>query len=56
MTAAAPLPQPDTFTAADLGHPIRYPVVIEPFVEYRSGCNCHWWVALDPDEAEAVRR
>ncbi len=54
MTAAAPLPRPDTFTAADLGHPARFPLLVGDV--WRWVCNCHWWVALDPDEAEAVRR
>lgn len=54
MTAAVPLPQPEVpATAADLGHPLRYPVEIVPDAEYRSGCSCHWWELLDVAEAKA---
>lgn len=56
---AAPLPAdpPPPATAEDLGHKIRYPVSIVELdgrKTWRSGCHCHYWLLLDPLEAEAA--
>ncbi len=44
-----PVPQPAPATAADLGHPIRFPLYVDDV--WRACCSCHWWWVLDADEA-----
>lgn len=49
MTAAAKTPNPQRrATAADLGHPVRYPVFVDD--AWHAACACHWWQIVVPPQ------
>ncbi len=49
-----PAPQPAPATAADLGHPIRYPLHVADV--WRTTCTCHYWWLIDNEQASEAAK